>query len=48
VDVGVAAVFQAPTPRQLAALLRDSYDMDDADTDADGIEGLRESSPQPQ
>jgi acyl carrier protein len=31
VDVGVAAVFLAPTPRQLAALLRDKHGLDDED-----------------
>jgi amino acid adenylation domain-containing protein len=40
VDIGVTAVFLAPTPRQLAALLRDEHDLDDEDLGADGIEGL--------
>jgi amino acid adenylation domain-containing protein len=33
VDIGVAEVFLAPTPRQLAALLRDSRGFDDAPLD---------------
>ncbi len=42
VDVGAVAVFPAPTPRQLAALLRDDHGIDDAELGADGIEGLGE------
>jgi acyl carrier protein len=33
VDVGAAAVFLAPTPRQLAALLRTEHGLDDQDLD---------------
>jgi hypothetical protein len=33
VDIGVADVFLAPTPRQLAALLRDDHGIDDAPLD---------------
>jgi amino acid adenylation domain-containing protein len=38
VDVGAAAVFLAPTPRQLAALLRDEHGF--ADSDLDDLSGL--------
>jgi acyl carrier protein len=40
VDIGVAEVFLAPTPRQLAALLRDKHGLDDADLDEQSIEEL--------
>jgi acyl carrier protein len=40
VDVGVAEVFLAPTPRQFAALLRGKHGMDDAELGGDGIESL--------
>jgi amino acid adenylation domain-containing protein len=44
VDVGAAAVFLAPTPRQLAALLRDEHGFADTDLDdLDGLEGLEEA-----
>jgi amino acid adenylation domain-containing protein len=43
VDIGVAAVFLAPTPRQLAALLRDSCGLDDASLDAESIDDLPRS-----
>ncbi|HXP18204.1 MAG TPA: phosphopantetheine-binding protein, partial [Streptosporangiaceae bacterium] len=36
VDLDVSAVFLAPAPQQLAAVLRDRYGFDDADLDADG------------
>jgi amino acid adenylation domain-containing protein len=36
VDIGVAEVFLAPTPRQLAALLRDKHGLEDADLEAGG------------
>ena len=39
-DVGPAAVFLAPTPRQLAALLRDKHGLDDAELTADELVGL--------
>jgi amino acid adenylation domain-containing protein len=42
VKIGVAAVFLAPTPRQLAALLRDEHGLEDAELGADGIDGLDE------
>jgi hypothetical protein len=42
VNVGVATVFLAPAPRQLAALLRDSHGVDDAELGATGIAGLDE------
>jgi acyl carrier protein len=35
VDIGVAEVFLAPTPRQLAALLRDKHGLEDVDLDSD-------------
>jgi len=35
VDTGVAEIFFAPTPRQLAALLRDKHDLEDAELDED-------------
>ncbi len=41
VDIGVAEVFLAPTPRQLAALLRDKHGLDDADLDEQSIEEPR-------
>jgi acyl carrier protein len=37
VDLGVTVVFLAPTPRQMAELLRDEYDFEDADLGADGL-----------
>jgi acyl-coenzyme A synthetase/AMP-(fatty) acid ligase/acyl carrier protein len=42
VDIGAAAVFLAPTPRQLAALLRDQHGLEDADLDEEGVEGPQE------
>jgi amino acid adenylation domain-containing protein len=42
VDLDVAAVFLAPAPQQLAALLRDTHGFDDADLGAEGTEGLPE------
>ncbi len=42
VDIGVAEVFLAPTPRQLAALLRDKHGLDDADLDEQSIEELED------
>jgi amino acid adenylation domain-containing protein len=38
VDLDVSAVFLAPTPRQLAGLLRDKHGFDDADLGAGGSE----------
>jgi acyl-coenzyme A synthetase/AMP-(fatty) acid ligase/acyl carrier protein len=40
VDVGPAAVFLAPTPRQLTALLRDKHGLEDAELTADDLVGL--------
>jgi amino acid adenylation domain-containing protein len=40
VDIGVAEVFLAPTPRQLAALLRDKHGLEDADLEAGGTGGF--------
>src|SRR5262249_39850679 len=40
VDVDVASVFLSPTPRQLAALLRDKHGFADSGLDADGLDGL--------
>ncbi len=42
VDLDVSAVFLAPTPRQLAALLRDKHGFDDADLGEAGIDGLEQ------
>ena len=38
VDIGVAEVFLAPTPRQLAALLRDKHGLEDVDLDEENGE----------
>jgi amino acid adenylation domain-containing protein len=40
VDVGAAAVFLAPTPRQLAAVLRDKHGLPDDDLGAEGIDAI--------
>ena len=40
VDLDVSAVFLAPTPRQLAGLLRDTHGFDDADLATADIAGL--------
>jgi amino acid adenylation domain-containing protein len=40
VDLDITAVFLAPAPRQLAALLRDDHGFDDADLADESIEGL--------
>jgi acyl carrier protein len=42
VDLGVAEVFLAPTPRQLAALLRDKHGLQDAEFGTVEIEGLEQ------
>src|SRR5260370_16045574 len=42
VDLDVSEVFLAPTPRELAALLRDKHGFDDADVSEAGIEGLEQ------
>jgi hypothetical protein len=40
VDIDVPTVFLAPTPRELAGLLRDQHGLEDADLGADGLDGL--------
>jgi amino acid adenylation domain-containing protein len=40
VDMAVASVFRAPSPRDLAAVLRDEHGMQEADLGPDGLEGL--------
>ncbi len=40
VDIGAVAVFLAPTPRQLAALLRDKHGLPDTELGAEGVAGL--------
>jgi acyl carrier protein len=40
VDIGVAAVFLAPAPRQLAALLRDQHGLQDDELGPDGLDGF--------
>jgi acyl carrier protein len=47
VDVDVPAIFQAPTPKQLATLLRDRYGLEDVELDEQGLAGLIEQEPQP-
>jgi amino acid adenylation domain-containing protein len=42
VDISVAAVFLAPTPAQLAALLRDKHGFDDVELGAGGAGGLED------
>jgi acyl carrier protein len=42
IDIGATAMFLAPNPRQLAALLRDKHGLQDAEVDAIGTEGLDE------
>jgi acyl carrier protein len=37
IDIGTAAMFLAPNPRQLAALLRDKHGLRDAELDAIGV-----------
>ncbi len=41
-DIGAAAVFLAPAPRQLAELLRDEHGFDDEELGPDGIDGLEQ------
>jgi acyl-coenzyme A synthetase/AMP-(fatty) acid ligase/acyl carrier protein len=43
VELDIAAVFLAPAPQQLAALLRDKHGFDDVDLGADGAEGFQEA-----
>lgn len=40
VDADVTAVFLAPTPAQLAVLLRDKYGLEDVELGEDGVAGL--------
>jgi amino acid adenylation domain-containing protein len=40
VDMAVASVFRAPSPRDLAAVLRDEHGIKDEDLGPDGLEGL--------
>jgi amino acid adenylation domain-containing protein len=44
VDVDIAAVFLAPTPRQLTVVLRDTHGLEDAELGEDGIDGLTEEA----
>jgi amino acid adenylation domain-containing protein len=47
VDVDVATVFLAPTPKQLSAVLRDKYGLEDVELGEQGLDGLIEQEPQP-
>jgi acyl carrier protein len=47
VDVDVTAIFLAPTPKQLATLLREKYSLEDVELDEQGLDGLIEQQPQP-
>jgi amino acid adenylation domain-containing protein len=47
VDVDVTAIFLAPTPKQLATLLREKYGLEDVELDEQGLDGLIEQEPQP-
>ncbi|HEX9032451.1 MAG TPA: phosphopantetheine-binding protein, partial [Streptosporangiaceae bacterium] len=40
VDIGTAALFIDPTPRQLAVVLRDKHGLQDAELGDDGVAGL--------
>ncbi|HYT09401.1 MAG TPA: alpha/beta fold hydrolase, partial [Mycobacteriales bacterium] len=40
IDTDVTAIFLAPTPRQLAAFLREKHGLEDADLGEEGLEGL--------
>ncbi|HEX9624111.1 MAG TPA: amino acid adenylation domain-containing protein [Streptosporangiaceae bacterium] len=44
VDLDVSAVFLAPTPQQLAAVLRDKHGFDDASLDEESIEDVEKSA----
>ena len=44
VDLDVSAVFLAPTPQQLAAVLRDKHGFDDASLDEESIEDVERSA----
>ncbi len=47
VDLDITSIFRAPTARQLAALLRDRYELEDAELGDDGLGGLIEQEPEP-
>jgi hypothetical protein len=47
VDVDVTAIFLAPTPKQLATLLREKYGLEDFELDEQGLDGLIEQEPRP-
>ena len=47
VDVDITSIFRAPTARQLAALLRTRYELEDAELGEDGLGGLIEQEPEP-
>jgi len=47
VDADVTAIFLAPTPKQLAALLREKYGLEDVELGEQGLDGLIEQEPQP-
>jgi len=47
VDVDVATIFLAPTPKQLSAVLRDKYGLEDVELGEQGLDGLIEQEPQP-
>jgi hypothetical protein len=47
VDVDVTAIFLAPTPKQLAALLREKYGLEDFELDEQGLDGLIGQEPRP-
>jgi amino acid adenylation domain-containing protein len=44
VDIDVTAVFLAPTPRQLSAVLRDQHGLEDVELGEDGIDGLSDEA----
>jgi amino acid adenylation domain-containing protein len=46
VDLDITAVFLAPTPRELAGLLRDKHGFDDADLSEESLDSLPPSSDQ--
>ena len=47
VDVDVATIFLAPTPKQLSAVLRDKHGLEDVELGEQGLDGLIEQEPQP-
>ncbi|HEX3492975.1 MAG TPA: phosphopantetheine-binding protein, partial [Streptosporangiaceae bacterium] len=40
VDLDVSAIFLTPAPQQLAGMLRDKHDLDDADLDDESLDDL--------